>query len=106
MMQLGPGEIEELLTQKLDLDERCEYILRQTRSLEALMEVEEEFLEGLERSHGGWLRNEYTQACQQRFEHYIQRLRDARIRWLDQLQDVNEKLTSTVSRLRAVGILR
>jgi hypothetical protein len=105
-MQVSPGEIEELLARKLDLDERCEYILRQTRSLEGLMEVEEEFVKALKRSHHGYLQNEHAQACQQRFEQYIKRLHDARMSWLEQLQDVNEELTSTVSRLRDVGILR
>lgn len=106
ILHVSHEEIKDLLARKLDLDERCEYILLRTRLLEGFMEVKEEFLEALKRSHHDYLQNEHGQACQQRFEQNLKRLHDARMRWLEQLQDVNGKLTSTVSRLRDVGILR
>lgn len=106
VLLVSAEDIKELWIRKTELRGRCEYILRKYRVVELQMDIEKKkFLDMINVYPPEYLRSDSGHGYVDRFNQWMKGLEDERKNWLEQLQDVNRELTSTVARLRDAGIM-
>lgn len=105
-LHVSADEVQELRQRKTQLDQKCEDILRETRTLEDHMdEQKKQHRDMLRRKPRDYLQTPNGAGRQNDFNKYMRELQSERMHWFNRLQNVNEELSSVVARLRDIGIM-